>query len=164
MLFRSWFRHIREQCTTPQAMGELFINPHEYLPLISERLIDFVRVRISKAGGITPCQKIAHLCEFFGVHTAWQEGGDNDPVNQVAAMHLDLASTSFGIQEENHFSQRELDAFPGHAELIGGYLYANDKPGLGIDIDEALAQSLFEQNGVHHAAEDRRPDGSVVRP
>ncbi len=160
----AWFRHIREQCTTPQAMGELFINPHEYLPLISERLIDFVRVRISKAGGITPCQKIAHLCEFFGVHTAWQEGGDNDPVNQVAAMHLDLASTSFGIQEENHFSQRELDAFPGHAELIGGYLYANDKPGLGIDIDEALAQSLFEQNGVHHAAEDRRPDGSVVRP
>lgn len=25
----SWFRLIREQCTTPQAMGELFVNPHE---------------------------------------------------------------------------------------------------------------------------------------
>ena len=32
-----WFRLIRAQCTTPQAMGELFVNPHEYVPLISER-------------------------------------------------------------------------------------------------------------------------------
>lgn len=160
----AWFRHIREQCTTPQAMGELFVNPQEYVPLITERLIDFVRVRISKAGGITPCQKIAHLCEFFGVNTAWQEGGDNDPINQAAAMHLDLASSSFGIQEENHFTNEELDVFPGHAMLEGGYLYANELPGLGIDIDEGKAKNLLNNEGIHYAAEDRRPDGSVVRP
>ena len=159
-----WFRHIRQQCTTPQAMGELFVNPHEYVPLITERLIDYVRVRISKAGGITPCQKIAHLCEFFGVHTAWQEGGDNDPVNQAAAMHLDMATTGFGIQEENHFSSAELAAFPGHAVLDGGYLYANESPGLGIDIDEKLAKDLLDNAACNHTAEDRRPDGSIVRP
>jgi mannonate dehydratase len=160
----AWFRHIREQCTTPQAMGELFINPQEYLPLITERLIQYVRVRVSKAGGITPCQKIAHLCEFFGVQTAWQEGGDNDPVNQAAAMHLDLASTGFGIQEENHFSEDELAIFPGHAVLDGGYLYANSGPGLGIDIDEEAANKLLQSRERYHAAEDRRPDGSIVRP
>jgi mannonate dehydratase len=159
-----WFRHIRQQCTTPQAMGELFVNPHEYVPLITERLIDYVRVRVSKAGGITPCQKIAHLCEFHGVHTAWQEGGDNDPVNQAAAMHLDMATTGFGIQEENHFSPSELAAFPGHAVLDGGYLYANEEPGLGIDIDEKCAKDLLEIHACNHAAEDRRPDGSIVRP
>ena len=38
-------------------MGELFVNPHEYVPLITERLIDYVRVRVSKAGGITPVKK-----------------------------------------------------------------------------------------------------------
>jgi len=160
----SWFKHIREQCTTPQAVGELFVNPQEYVPLISERLIDFIRVRISKAGGITHCQKIAHLCEFFGVNTAWQEGGDNDPINQAAAMHLDLTSSSFGIQEENHFTEEELDVFPGHAVLEGGYLYANDSPGLGIDIDEKKAEKLLKDKGIHYAAEDRRPDGSMVRP
>lgn len=163
----AWFRLIRQQCTTPQAMGELFTNPQEWLPLVSERLIDFLRVRVSKAGGITPCRKLAAICEAFGVHTAWQEGGDNDPVNQVAAMHLDLASWSFGIQEENHFRPQELDAFPGHAELTGGYLYLSGKPGLGIDIDEtkaaALLESRFAASG-HYAAEDRRADGSIVRP
>jgi mannonate dehydratase len=159
-----WFRLIRQQCTTPQAMGELFVNPHEYVPLITERLIDYVRVRISKAGGITPCRKIAALCEFFGVHHAFQEGGDNDPVNQAAAMHLDLVSTSFGIQEENQFSPEELDAFPGAAELKGGYLYPNDNPGLGVDIDEEKAAALFKERGASRTADDRRADGSVVRP
>ena len=160
----AWFRLIRDQCTTPQAMGELFVNPHEYVPLITERLIDYVRVRVSKAGGITPCRKIAALCEFFGVQTAWQEGGDNDPVNQAAAMHLDMASPSFGIQEENHFSEEELEAFPGHAVLDGGYLYPSGNPGLGVDIDEEKAASLFDRPRPSYAAEDRRADGSVVRP
>ncbi|MHB0855982.1 MAG: enolase C-terminal domain-like protein [Anaerolineae bacterium] len=162
-----WYRLIRQQCTTPQAMGELFVNPREWTPLITERLIDYVRVRVSKGGGITPCRKIAALCEAFGVHTAWQEGGDNDPVNQVAAAHLDLASWSFGIQEENHFGPEELEAFPGHGMLSGGYLYVNDKPGLGIDIDEEKAACLLNDEHArfwHYAAEDRRADGSVVRP
>ena len=82
-------------------------------------------------------------------------------------MHLDLASWSFGIQEENHFSQEELDIFPGHAILEGGYLYANDQPGLGIDIDEAKAAEILDAERAkvpNYAAEDRKADGSVVRP
>jgi mannonate dehydratase len=147
-------------------MGELFVNPHEYVPLITERLIDYVRVRVSKGGGITPCRKIAALCEIFGVQTAWQEGGDYDPVNQMAAAHLDLASYSFGIQEENHFAPQELELFPGHAEQVGGYLYANDQPGLGLDIDEEKARKHLQTDrlGPKYMAEDRRADGSVVRP
>lgn len=162
-----WYRLVRQQCTTPQAMGELFINPHEWVPLITERLIDYVRVRVSKGGGITNCRKIAHLCEWFGVRTAWQEGGDNDPVNQMAAVHVDLSISSFGVQEENHFRPEEYDLFPGHALLEGGYLYANDNPGLGLDIDEAKAKALLDPARAaksFYMAEDRRTDGSIVRP
>jgi mannonate dehydratase len=162
-----WYRLVRQQCTTPQAMGELFVNPHEWTPLITERLIDFVRVRVSKGGGITNCRKIATLCEWFGINTAWQEGGDNDPVNQMAAVHVDMVSYSFGIQEENHFRQEELDIFPGHALLEGGYLYPNDNPGLGMDINEEKARTLLKPElaaKTFYMAEDRRADGTVVRP
>lgn len=163
----AWYRLIRQQCTTPQAMGELFVNPQEWLPLISERLIDYIRVRVSKAGGITPCKKLAALCEAFGVLTAFQEGGDNDPVNQMAAAHLDMAVWNFGIQEENHFAPEELEVFPGHAELEGGYLYPNEQPGFGIDIDEDKARRLLDLDlaSKHmYAEEDRLADGTVVRP
>jgi mannonate dehydratase len=163
----AYYRRIRQQCTTPQAIGELFVNPHEWLPLIQERLIDYLRCRVSKVGGITPARKIAHLCEWHGVQTAWQEGGDNDPVNQAAAMHLDMASWNFGIQEENHFRPEELGAFPGHARFEGGHLYPNDRPGLGLDVDEAKAAALLDHEAARvprYMAEDRRADGTLVRP
>jgi len=163
----AWYRNIREQCTTPQAMGELFTNPHEWTPLIAERLIDFVRVRVSKAGGITQCKKIAAVCEAFGVHTAFQEGGDNDPVNQVAAAHLDMTVWNFGIQEENHFRPEELEAFPGHGVIEGGYLYVSGEPGLGIDVDEEKAAALCTERPRRFRGllrTDRRQDGTPVRP
>ncbi|HLJ13296.1 MAG TPA: enolase C-terminal domain-like protein [Bryobacteraceae bacterium] len=134
-----WFRRIKQVCTTPMAMGELFTSPREYMPLISERVIDFIRTRVSQVGGITAAKKIGVVCEEFGVRTAFQEGGDNDPVNQLAAYHVDLANPSFGIQEENHFPPAVHDLLPGTAELRGGYLYGNGEPGLGIDIKEEAA-------------------------
>jgi mannonate dehydratase len=82
-------------------------------------------------------------------------------------MHVDLASSSFGIQEENHFAREEYDLFPGHAILEGGYLYGNDGPGLGIDVDEDKARALLDPDLAaksYYMAEDRRRDGEIVRP
>ncbi|TAK21905.1 MAG: mandelate racemase [Chloroflexota bacterium] len=163
----AYYRQIRQQCVTPQAMGELFVNPHEWLPLVQERLIDYIRCRVSKIGGISAAMKIAHVCEMYGVQTAWQEGGDNDPVNQAAAMHVDMTSWNFGIQEENHFTDEELEIFPGHARLERGHLYPNASPGLGIDFDEEKATRMLDRDlsrKPRHMAEDRRADGTAVRP
>ncbi|HYZ86619.1 MAG TPA: enolase C-terminal domain-like protein, partial [Bryobacteraceae bacterium] len=76
-----WYRQIRQVCSTPQAVGEVFSHPLETVPLVRERLIDFTRCRIVAMGGITPMRKIVALCELHGVRTAFQEGGENDPVN-----------------------------------------------------------------------------------
>ncbi|EFM11372.1 Mandelate racemase/muconate lactonizing protein [Paenibacillus curdlanolyticus YK9] len=164
-----WYRQLRQQSATPQAVGELFVNSQEWLSLVQERLIDFIRVRVSKAGGITACRKIASLCEAFGVRTAWQEGGENDPVNQAAAVHLDMSVWNFGIQEVNHFRPAELEAFPGHVVRKGGYLYPSDKPGLGIELDEEKAELLVGDGWnrkTYHSpySLDRKADGTLVRP
>ena len=162
----AWYKHIRQICTTPQAVGEIFTHPFEYLPLIADRLIDFVRCRVSGIGGITPAKKVATMCEVFGTKTAFQEGGENDPVNQLAAYHVDISSPGFGIQEENHFPDSVREMMPGVAEIRGGYLYGSGKPGLGIDIDETFAAkrpARFPANGGPYSL-DRAVDGSVVKP
>lgn len=160
------YQRIRSVCSTPMAIGELFTNPHEWVPLISERLIDFTRCRLSEIGGITPAKKVAALCETFGARTAWQEGGDNDPVNQLASYHVDFAISSFGIQEENHFPELVHELLPGTAQLKGGYLYGNDAPGLGIDINEELAAKypLVISPRVDNWTTVRAMDGSIVKP
>jgi mannonate dehydratase len=134
-----WFRLIRQQCSTPIAMGELFNSPHEWNPLISERLIDYIRVHVSQAGGLTPCRKMAILGETFGVRTAWHGPGDVSPVGHAANVALDLASYNFGVQEYSPFNEATREIFDGVPEMKNGYLYANEKPGWGIEVNEKAA-------------------------
>jgi mannonate dehydratase len=161
-----WYRQIRKVTTTPQAVGEVFSHPLEYVPLVTERLIDFARCRVSAIGGITQAKKLAVLCEFFGCKTAFQEGGENDPVNQLAAYHVDISSTAFGIQEENAFPPSVHEMMPGCAEIRKGYLYGSGKPGLGIDIREEIAAKHplgeIRDGGTYRL--DRTLEGAVVRP
>jgi mannonate dehydratase len=159
-----WFRMIRQQCATPIAMGELFNHPHEWTPLIVNRLIDFIRVHISQAGGITPAKKIAVLSENFGVRTAWHGPGDVSPVGHAANIHLDVSSPNFGIQEWSGMTDKLREVFPGCPEVEDGYAYPNDKPGLGIDIDEEKAAKYPISYELPKWTLTRTPDGTSVRP
>ena len=162
-----YFEKLRPQTSTPIAMGELFNNPNEWVGLISNRLIDFIRIHISQVGGLTMARKVAALCEFFGVRTAWHGPGDVSPVGHAANVHLDLAVPNFGIQEARLFTQAEQDVFPGCPILKDGYYWANDKPGLGIDIDEKLAAKFPITDDPpfdFRWGNARKKDGTVVKP
>lgn len=159
-----WFRMVRQQCTTPLAMGELFVNANEWKPLVNERLIDFIRCHISAIGGITPARKLATVCEANGIRTAWHGPGDVSPVGHAANVHLDVSSPNFGVQEWAGLMELEQEMFPGCPELRGGYVYPNDKPGLGIDINEELAAKYPCPEGVLTWTQARTPDGSLYYP
>jgi len=159
-----WFATVRQQCSIPLAMGELFVNPSEWKPLVANRLIDFVRCHISAIGGITPAIKLAKLAEVFGIRTAWHGPGDVSPVGHAANVHLDVSSPNFGVQEWFGFSEAEREVFPGCPEVRDGYVYPNDGPGLGVDIDEALAAKYPCPDGVLEWTQTRTPDGTQVYP
>jgi mannonate dehydratase len=162
-----YFRQIRDQCATPLAMGELFNNPHEWQPLISERLIDYIRCHLSQVGGFTPARKIAILAESFGVRTAWHGPGDVSPVGHAAQATLDLVSYNFGIQEYTPFNANTQEIFHGVPTWKNGYIYVHEAPGWGIEIDEkAAAKFPFTQpaNGLNGGwGEIRKLDGTVIK-
>ncbi|MBI4474480.1 MAG: starvation-sensing protein RspA [Acidobacteria bacterium] len=161
------FRILRGQTSTPIAMGELFNTRHEYVPLIANRWIDFIRIHISQIGGLSMARKVAALSEFFGVKTAWHGPGDCSPVGHAANLALELASYNFGIHEGYVFPPETREVFPGCPETRNGYMYASEAPGCGIDIDEKLAAKFPFPEGRtfdHSWGTTRRRDGTVIRP
>ncbi len=159
-----WFHHIRQQCCTPIAMGELFNNPREWQPLIAGKLIDFIRMHVSQMGGITPARNVAAFANMYGIRTAWHGPGDTSPVGHAANLHLDLSAPNFGIQEWCRFPELVYEIFPGTPEVRNGYMYPNDKPGLGIDINTELAAKYPCKDEVELWTQTRLPDGSPTRP
>ena len=159
-----WFRYLRQQCATPIAMGELHSHPLEWRPLIASQLIDFIRAHVSALGGLTPARKLAALCEAFGVRTAWHGPGDVSPIGHAANLHLDLACHNFGIQEVIYFADSLYEVFPGTPELRGGFLWPNDKPGFGVDLDEAKAAKYPITLKPIEWTQSRWPDGTLWTP
>jgi mannonate dehydratase len=159
-----WFRRLRERTTTPIAMGELHNHPLEWQPLVVERLIDFVRSHISQLGGITPARKLAAVAEAFGVRTAWHGPHDVSPVGHAANLHLDLVAPNFGIQEVIGFGEATREVFPGTPEVRDGHLWPSPDPGLGIDLDEALAARFPVDPQTVRWTQSRWPDGTLWTP
>jgi mannonate dehydratase len=159
-----WFEHARNATAIPLAMGELFNHPKEWQPLIEGRLIDFMRMHLSQMGGITPARNAAISGQLHGVRTAWHGPGDTSPVGHAANLHLDLWATNFGIQEWCRFGDPVYELFPGTPLVREGYMYPNDEPGLGIDIDEKLAAKYPCSEEVIKWTQTRLPDGTLVRP
>jgi mannonate dehydratase len=162
------FRLLRQQTSIPIAMGELFNTQHEYLPLIKDRLIDFIRIHISQIGGLSPARKVAALSEYFGVRTAWHGPGDASPVAHAAQLALELASYNFGVHEGGSFPKETQEVFVGCPEVKNGYMLAQEKPGLGMEVDEKLAAKFpfppGPPNFDYSWGTTRRKDGTVIRP
>ncbi len=160
-----WFKQLRQQTSVPLAMGELYNNPHEWVGPMSERMFDFIRIHISQIGGITPAMKVARLGEAFNIRTAWHGPGDVSPVGHAANAHIDFAVWNFGIQESVTFSPVLQEIFPGCPTMKNGYMYVNEVPGLGVDVNEALAAKYpLPDKQLNGWTQLRAHDGTPVRP
>lgn len=161
-----YFPLLRQHSAVPIAMGELYVNQAEYIDLVKDRLIDFMRVHISDIGGLTNARKLAAYCEYFGVRTAWHGPGDASPVAHAANLQLDLNTPNFGIQEAYLPPEKTRAVFPGTPEIHDGMMWSNEQPGLGIDIDEKLAAKYpFPEHSINGAWPPvRLKDGTVQRP
>lgn len=159
-----YYRNVKNLCTTPVAHGELCTNPLEWKKLISERMVDFIRVHFSMVGGLTQAMKIAHFSEIFGVRTAWHGPADMNPVGHAAQMHMGLASPNFGIQEWSGFGEPVHEVFSGIPTVKDGYAYVNDKPGFGVEFDEEAAKKYPHKADIVQWTQFRHTDGSLYTP
>lgn len=135
-------RFVRQHSTTPIAIGEVFNSVYDYTSLISEQLIDFIRMPIVHGGGITHLLKLAAFAGIYHIQTGFHGATDLSPVNLAASIHFDLAINNFGIQEYMPHADIVSEVFDANYHFKSGCLTIDDRPGLGVEIDELKAASF----------------------
>ena len=111
------FRTIRQHTTTPIAVGEVFNSIHDCAQLITEELIDYIRMAPAHGGGLTQLRKVAALAELHHVRTACHGATDLSPICMAAAVHFGASVSNFGIQEYMEQSPETLAVFRPEYEV-----------------------------------------------
>jgi galactonate dehydratase len=127
-------RQVRERVRVPISVGERLHTRWDFVPVLEQRLADFLMPDVTWTGGISELKKIATLAEAYYVPLSPHDAGG--PVNLVAGAHVmitvpnfyRLESSSSDLSTYNEFLRTPLDNRGGRLALPTG-------PGLGIDLD-----------------------------
>ncbi|MDH4178766.1 MAG: hypothetical protein OEV72_14450, partial [Thermoleophilia bacterium] len=149
-------RHVREKVNLPIATGEQLAHKWEFQPLIEGELVDYLRIDLAHAGGITEARKILAMGEAHGQRSALHHA--SSPVNAAACLHVDVSVPNFGIQEWMELEPL-YELFPNAPRARQGYVEAPTGAGLGLELDEEEARRRPSRD----APLPRRtwPDGSI---
>lgn len=149
------YRHIRKHVNVPLAAGEQWANKWEFRQAIEEELIDYARIDICIAGGLTEAKKIAGMAETHFIQIL--PHNPLGPINTAAALHLDLACPNAGPQEVVFPPATMLpDVFECAFALEGTRLTVPTAPGLGVKFnrDAALDHPADMTEPPHFHRED----------
>lgn len=157
---QSALKLIRQHTTTPIAIGEVFNSIWDCKQLIEEELIDFIRVSVTYAGGITHVKRIVELAALHNVRTGFHGAPSHSPISMAAQGHMNLWAPNFGIQEYLVLGTAECDAlFPSDHYYKNGMFHITDAPGLGVDFDEKEAKRYSFERRYHPVV--RLEDGTM---
>jgi L-alanine-DL-glutamate epimerase-like enolase superfamily enzyme len=150
---------LRTRTATPLAAGEQFGSKWGFRPLVERGWIDYARVDVCIAGGLTEAKKIAAMCEAHHVRLAVHN--PLGPISTAACLQLNLSCPNVGVQEQPYRPGTFLsDVVPLQPAWEDGYLLPPARPGLGVEFDREAARARpFRMTELPHL---RRPDGSVT--
>jgi len=153
------YRRLRQQVAVPIAAGEQLATKWDFRMLIEDELIDYARIDLCIAGGLTEGRKIAAMCEAHLIDVVLHN--PIGPVSTAAGLHFNIATSNMLVHELARLPGDTLpDAIRGQPEWSDGYLYPPQAPGLGLDVDEeALVARGYERRDMPQL---HRPDGSFT--
>ncbi|MCA9432799.1 MAG: mandelate racemase/muconate lactonizing enzyme family protein, partial [Candidatus Omnitrophica bacterium] len=153
------YRKVRQQTRVPIAAGEQWAHKWEFAPVIEEELVDFVRIDICIAGGLTEAKKIAAMAETHHIRTL--PHNPLGPVCTAASLHLDIACSNSGPQEVLFPPAVALpDVYHCDFKLEGHKMTIPTAPGLGVEFDEEAAKK--HPGDMTEPPHYKRSDGSFT--
>lgn len=133
--YRTLARHV----SLPIAAGEQWTSKWAFREVIEEELINYARIDLCIVGGLTEALKITHWCETHYIDIV--PHNPLGPVSAAAGVALCTASANVGVQEMPRApGTYATDLFPQQIDWHDGYAMCPDVPGLGVELNETLAE------------------------
>jgi L-alanine-DL-glutamate epimerase-like enolase superfamily enzyme len=156
--FRTQLPKLRQLTTVPLAPGEEWGTRAEFSPLVENRDIDYARASLPNVGGITEMLKIMAVCDTHKVGIVPHFTG---PIATAAHMHTMMAFPGQVLMEYN-LGERMPEYLTEFLECRNGKVWPNDRPGLGVTVDESRLTLVEEFTTGARGPTYRRPDGSLT--
>ncbi len=153
------YRQLRSATDVPLAAGEQFATKWMFRELIEDDLIDFARIDVCIAGGLTEARKIAAMCETHMIDIAVHN--PIGPISTAACLHLNLCCSNVLVQElPRRPGECVGDLISTDQEWRDGFLFCAGSPGLGLELHpDKLDNHAYEPAPLPIL---RRPDGSFT--
>ncbi len=152
---------VRKASPVPIATGERLVTRFQFREVFEKQACHVIQPDICHCGGLAEAKKIAAMAEtwYMGVAPHNPLG----PVANAAALHFDLSTPNFLIQEDM------LTDVPWRLEVVrselkseNGYWLPSEVPGLGVEVDETAAQKYPFRQEVLHSTTIRARDNAVL--
>ena len=162
-----YYPRLAESTSIPLAAGERMYSRFDFKRVFEAGGISILQPDVSHAGGITECLRIAAMAEAYDVSLA--PHCPLGPVALAACLQVDLVSQNAVFQEQSmgiHYNQgAELLDYvlnPEDFRVKDGFVAASERPGLGVEIDEARVIAASVDAPDWRNPVWRHKDGSVA--
>jgi galactonate dehydratase len=127
-------RSVREQVNVPLCVGERLYTRWDFLPILEQRLVDYIMPDVVWTGGISELMRIATLAEAY--HVPVSPHNAMGPLQIVAGAHAMMTIPNFYRLEHS------VSRIPSYQncldrpiEFVGDSLRLPDRPGLGFELN-----------------------------
>jgi galactonate dehydratase len=152
---------VRKASPVPIATGERLVTRYQFREVIEKQACHVIQPDLCHCGGLWEAKKIAAMAEIYSMGVA--PHNPLGPVANAAALHFDLSTPNFLIQEDM------LADVPWRWEVVqhslqteNGYWLPTEAPGLGIEVDEAAAARHPFQQEIIHSTTIRAHDNAIL--
>jgi galactonate dehydratase len=134
-------RHLRARTQQPLCVGERLYTRWDFLPILTEGLVNYVMPDVCWTGGITELKKISTLAETYFVPVA--PHGAMGPLQATAAAHVMITTPNFYRLEilEPSWIALYNEYLTTPLDIVDGRLRLSNRPGLGIELDMDMVRS-----------------------
>ena len=133
-------KQVREKVNAPISWGERGHTKWDFVPILENKLADYIMPDVTWTGGITELKKISALCEAYYIPVSPHDAAG--PINVVAGAHVMMTVPNFYKLETSEWNLNKYNPLIDvPLDNSNGSLKLPNKPGLGYEMNREYLEA-----------------------